>query len=296
MLHMNQDSDENTTEVALAGRLGAVSGSSERVVAEYLLGLGSRAAAMSAREVASATGTSDATVVRTARSLGFEGFRELKRFLAGQADEAPLNERLRATLSDTRDPDDELDAACDRQRVALEGMTRGIPKSQFHAANRIIAAAEHVWWSGIGPSAFLAEYAAFLFRRLGKSSGALTHSGFENADELLSIRQGDVVVVLAYGRLHRHVRVLLEWAAEEGVEVVLITDSLVVRSEWPIAVRLASGRGPAGMFSSHGTTILVIEALALAMAAAHPDRAQASVDRLNQLRSEIAGRPFEVSL
>jgi DNA-binding MurR/RpiR family transcriptional regulator len=293
---MNQDSDENTTEVALAGRLGAVSGTSERAVAEYLLGLGSRAAAMSAREVASATGTSDATVVRTARSLGFEGFRELKRFLAGQADEAPLNERLRATLSDTRDPDDELDAACDRQRVALEGMTRGIPKSQFHAANRIIAAAEHVWWSGIGPSAFLAEYAAFLFRRLGKSSGALTHSGFENADELLSIRQGDVVVVLAYGRLHRHVRVLLEWAAEEGVEVALITDSLVVRSEWPIAVRLASGRGPAGMFSSHGTTILVIEALALAMAAAHPDRAQASVDRLNQLRSEIAGRPFEVSL
>jgi DNA-binding MurR/RpiR family transcriptional regulator len=293
---MNQDSDENTTEVVLAGRLGAVSGTSERAVAEYLLGLGSRAAAMSAREVASATGTSDATVVRTARSLGFEGFRELKRFLAGQADEAPLNERLRATLSDTRDPDDELDAACDRQRVALEGMTRGIPKSQFHAANRIIAAAEHVWWSGIGPSAFLAEYAAFLFRRLGKSSGALTHSGFENADELLSIRQGDVVVVLAYGRLHRHVRVLLEWAAEEGVEVVLITDSLVVRSERPIAVRLASGRGPAGMFSSHGTTILVIEALALAMAAAHPDRAQASVDRLNQLRSEIAGRPFEVSL
>jgi DNA-binding MurR/RpiR family transcriptional regulator len=152
-----------------------------------------------------------------------------------------------------------------------------------------------VWWSGIGPSAFLAEYAAFLFRRLGKPSGALTHSGFENADELLSLRQGDVVVVLAYGRFHRHVRVLFDRAAEEGIEVVLITDSLAARDEWPVAVRLASGRGPSGMFSSHGTTILVIEALALAVAAAHPEVAQESVDRLNLLRSEIAGRPFEVS-
>jgi DNA-binding MurR/RpiR family transcriptional regulator len=293
---MDQNSGENTTEPVLAARLGGVSGSSERAVAEFLLDLGPRAAAMSAREVASATGTSDATVVRTARSLGFDGFRELKRFLASQTDEATLDERLRATLSDTRGPDDQLQAACDRQRVALEAMTRGIPTSQFHAANRIIATAERVWWSGIGPSAFLAEYAAFLFRRLGKSSGALTHSGFENADELLSIQQGDVVVVLAYGRLHRHVRVLFDRAAEEGIEVVLITDSLAVRSEWPVAVRLASGRGPTGMFSSHGTTILVIEALALAMAAAHPDRAQASVDRLNQLRGEIAGRPFEVGL
>jgi DNA-binding MurR/RpiR family transcriptional regulator len=292
---MDQSNGENTTPLPLAARLGAVSGISERAVAEYLIALGTRAAAMSAREVASATGTSDATVVRTARSLGFDGFRELKRFLAGQVDEAPLNERLRATLSGTPDPDDELQAASDRHRVALDALARGIPKSQFHAANRVIDAAERVWWSGIGPSAFLAEYAAFLFRRLGKPSGALTHSGFENADELLSIRQGHVVVVLAYGRLHRHVRVLFDRAAEEGIAVVLITDSLPVRDEWPIAARLASGRGPTGMFSSHGTTILVIEALALAVAAAHPEVAQESVDRLNQFRKDIAGRPFEVS-
>jgi DNA-binding MurR/RpiR family transcriptional regulator len=293
---MGQSYGDNTTERPLAARLGAVSGTRERAVAEYLLGLGTRAAAMSAREVASATGTSDATVVRTARSLGFEGFRELKRFMAtGQTDEAPLNERLRATLSGTPDPDDELYAACDRQRVALDTLAGRIPKSDFHAANRVIEAGARVWWSGIGPSAFLAEYGAFLFRRLGKPSGALTHSGFENADELLALRNGDVVVVLAYGRLHRHVRVLFDRAAEEGIEVVLITDSLAVRDEWPVAVSLASGRGPTGMFSSHGTTILVIEALALAVAAAHPELAQESVDRLNQLRSEIAGRPFEVS-
>jgi DNA-binding MurR/RpiR family transcriptional regulator len=251
---------------------------------------------MSAREVAADTDTSDATVVRTARSLGFDSFRDLKRFLAGNADEAPLNERLRVSLSGAPQPDDQLQAACDRQRVALDAMTRGIPRSEFHAANRAIDGAARVWWSGIGPSAFLAEYAAFLFRRLGKSSGSLTHSGFENADELLAIRRGDAVVVLAYGRLHRHVRVLFDRATAEGIDVILITDSLPLRNDWPVVARLVSGRGPAGMFSSHGTTILVIEALALAMAAEHPELAQQSVDRLNALRSDLAGRPFEVNL
>jgi DNA-binding MurR/RpiR family transcriptional regulator len=293
---MRQDTEDPTTPVPLATRLGGISGESERAVAEYLLALGPRAAAMSAREVAADTGTSDATVVRTARSLGFGSFRELRRYLAGDADEAPLNERLRASLRADPDPDGELQAACDRQRIALDAMASGIPRSEFHAANRVIDLADRVWWSGIGPSAFLAEYAAFTFRRLGKSSGALTHSGFENADELLSLRRGDTVVVLAYGRFHRHVRVLLDRATEEGIDVVLMTDSLPLRNEWPVSARLVSGRGPAGMFSSHGTTILVIEALALAMAAAHPDEAQQSVDRLNVLRSDIVGRPFEVSL
>ena len=65
-----------------------------------------------------------------------------------------------------------------------------------------------MWWSGVGPSAHLAGYAAFLFRRLGKDSGVLTHAGFDAADELLGLRAGHAVVILAYGRLHRHVRVL----------------------------------------------------------------------------------------
>jgi hypothetical protein len=48
------------------------------------------------------------------------------------------------------------------------------------------------------------------------------------------------------------------------------------------------------MFASHATTIVLIEALALSMAANDPDRAQASVDELNALRGAIAGRSLDV--
>ena len=48
-------------------------------MAEYLIRTGTKAALMTAREIATNVGTSDATVVRAARSLGFENLRDLRR-------------------------------------------------------------------------------------------------------------------------------------------------------------------------------------------------------------------------
>jgi len=291
---MVDNSEANTTAGTLAARSARLSSPVERAVAEFLLAAGSRAAAMSAREIAREIGTSDATVIRTARSLGFQGFRELKRFVAGQQDEVPIEERLRTSLDAVEDPGTELQANIERQRDALVSMAQNIPEAEFREATRVIERASCVWWSGVGPSAFLAGYAAFLFRRLGKDSGSLTHAGFDGADELLGLKSGHAVVVLAYGRVHRHVRVLLERAKEVGCEVVSVTDSVSLPAEEQIRARLLSGRGRQGMFASHATTMVLIEALALSMAASQPVSAQASVEELNALRREIAGRPLTV--
>ena len=122
----------------------------------------------------------------------------------------------------------------------------------------------------------------------------MTHAGFDGADELLSVKQGHAVVVFSYGRLHRHVRVLLERAEEIGSEVVFVTDSVTVPAEGRTPVRLLSGRGRQGMFASHATTVVLIEALALSMAASQPDESQGSLEQLNVLRGAIAGRPLAV--
>jgi DNA-binding MurR/RpiR family transcriptional regulator len=286
--------DQNTTVSTLAARSAHLHTPIERTVAEFLLATGPRAGAMSARELAQAIGTSDATVIRTARSLGFDGYRELRRFMANQTAEVPIEERLRQSLVAVEDPDAELGVSIERQRDALTAMAQRISESEFREANRIIERASCVWWSGVGPSAFLAGYAAFLFRRLGKDSGSLVHAGFDGADELLNLKRGHAVVVLAYGRLHRHVRVLLERAKEVGAQVVFVTDSVALPAEQEVAALLLSGRGAHEKVASHATTIVLIEALALSMAANQPGQAQTSVEQLNVLRHAIAGRPLDV--
>src|SRR5271155_108686 len=102
---MALDSEGNTTSSTLAGRSALLTSPIERTVADFLMATGPPAGAMSAREIAQAVGTSDATVIRTARSLGFEGFRDLRRFVASQSAEVTIEERLRRSLDAVEDPD-----------------------------------------------------------------------------------------------------------------------------------------------------------------------------------------------
>lgn len=290
---MRLGDDENTT-TAFADGISGLTSRAERAVADFLLAAGTRAAAMSAQEVAAGAGTSDATVVRAAKSLGFASFRELRRALAVPAPpEVALGDRLRATLAEASEPDDQLAAAIARQEAGLAGLgTRLGPV--FGSAVSLLARASHVWWSGTGPSGWLAGYGAFLCRRLGTASGALTHAGTDSADELLQLSSGDATVILAYGRLHPHARVTIERANAVGASVVLLTDDVPSPKGLDVGVTLAAGRGAAGRFASHGATIVVIEALVLGVAAAHPDRSTTSVETLNELRHAIAGRRLDV--
>jgi DNA-binding MurR/RpiR family transcriptional regulator len=244
-------------------------------------------------EIADAAGTSDATVVRTARSLGYPDLRALRHALATE-DATDLPTRLRATIADSPSAHDVLATAVERQVESLESLLRRVSPADFDAAAQILAGAAHIWWCGTGPSAHLASYAAFLCRRLGTASGALTHAGTDHADELLAVRPGHAVVVLAYGRLHPYVKVLLHRAAEIGAPVVLITDAVGPQLRAPVAVRLNAGRGSATRFATHGPTIVLLEALILATAAADPARADTAVNTLNSLRRALAGKPLDV--
>jgi DNA-binding MurR/RpiR family transcriptional regulator len=290
---MALEHDPDTTP-RLAARLDRITSPAERRVAEFLLEAGARAAPLSAQEIAAAVGTSDATVVRAAKSLGYPSLRDLRRSLTDEANDVDLAARLGATIGDSPSPHDVLATAADRQLTALHTLLRRVSAKDFDEAAAILANATRVWWCGTGPSAHLATYAAFLSRRLGKPSGSLTHAGTDHADELLALETNHAVVVLAYGRIHPYVHVLLQRAADLDAEVVLITDTLNPRSASPIAAQLNAGRGAPGLFATHGPTIVLLEALVLAIAASDPRRSEDALATLNELRRSIAGKRVDV--
>jgi DNA-binding MurR/RpiR family transcriptional regulator len=272
---------------------GAELAPAERRVAELLLDLGPEATLLSAAALAEQLGTSDATVVRTAKSLGYSGLAELRRALASYGDNPPLGERLRRTLEQT--PSGELLASAIRNHLsALETLNHNVSSQAFQDAVAILAGRDRVVWRGVGPSAHLAAYGQLITQRIGKPSSALVHTGTSFADELLALAPGDAIVVFAYGRLQSHVRVLLERAEALTVPVVLITDTLGSKLDDAVDVTLQCGRGTPGLFASHATTLVVIEALVLAIAATHQAESEASLTELNELRAALAGRRIDV--
>ena len=265
----------------------------ERRVAAQLLEIGPEATLLSAAALAELLGTSDATVVRTAKSLGYGGLAELRRALAAYGDNPPLGERLRRTLEQT--PADGLLSSAIRNHLsALETLARNVTPTAFHDAVAVLAGRERVVWRGVGPSAHLAAYGQLMAQRIGRPAAALVHTGTSFADELLTLTPDDAIVLFAYGRLQPHVRVLLERAESVAAPVVLVTDVLGRKLDASVAATLQCGRGAPGLFASHAPTLVVIESLVIALAATRQAESEASLAELNELRAALVGRRIDV--
>jgi DNA-binding MurR/RpiR family transcriptional regulator len=122
----------------------------------------------SASVLAKKTGTSDATVVRTAKALGFSGMDELRRTLA-----AELRENLTpaARLAGTLDEvGDDLQAAfnvtLNIHQKAIEDLRRDVSPEQFEMAVQLISNARRLVIFGIGPSSAMATYFEIQLGRL----------------------------------------------------------------------------------------------------------------------------------
>ncbi len=255
----------------------------QRLVAEYLMGSGRSALVDSASAIAARVGVSDATVVRTAQALGYPGLPELRRALVGLVEGPTLAERLHQTLA--RDHQDVLTHSADSLFTSVSTLLDDAARDRFQRAVVVLGGADRLLWSGIGPSAPLAEYAAFLARRLGRPSLALTRSGPGAADDLLEVSGSAAIVVLTYGRLHPHVDALLRRAEAQSAPVVLITDVLEPAIGGRVSATLVCGRGSPGLFASHAATMVLLEGLLLGLAHLDPTRAENSLAGLEELRA-----------
>lgn len=243
----------------------------------------------SAAQIAEQAGASDATVVRTARSLGFDSLAALREvLLADLTGTISPSGRLKRTLDETSsDAGRALDHVVDIHVEVLEALKRGDIAAGFTRAVALLGAARcrHVF--GIGPSGALAEYASLQFNRIGSPTRALSASGVALADQLLWLEEGDAVLMLAYAPLYREVTVVLDEARRKGVPTVLISDSLGPFVADKVAEVLAVPRGKAGHLAMHAGTMVLIEAMIVGLAAHHRDAALDRLDRLSSLRTEI---------
>ncbi|WP_102225414.1 MurR/RpiR family transcriptional regulator [Acidimangrovimonas sediminis] len=243
----------------------------------------------SAAQIAEAAGASDATVVRTARSLGYAGLSEMREDILAELTGAASPARL---LSRTLDAAGEgpaaiLDHVLSLHTAALGALTRPETAAAFARVLDLIAAAPMRYVFGIGPSGAIADYAALQFNRIGLRSHTLSSPGIALADRLAWLAPGDVVVMLAYAPIYREVEVVLDRASERGAKVVLISDSLGPQVGDRVVEMLAVPRGRSEHLSMHGATMVLIEALILGLAAQDRDRAIAGLDTVGRLRGRL---------
>jgi DNA-binding MurR/RpiR family transcriptional regulator len=192
-------------------------------------------------------------------------------------------------LGDTgADPKSAFDLTLATHQQALEKLRRDISPALFKAAVDRLATARRVMVFGIGPSAAIAEYFAFQLNRFGIAAGCLSETGQSLADGLHRLRRGDLLVLLAYTRPTPELNALLGRADELGMAKILLSDSLGAVLAGRIDLSLTVERGRADRISLHTTTLALIEALLVGLAAKRPDETLKSLKQLDDLRARLA--------
>jgi DNA-binding MurR/RpiR family transcriptional regulator len=242
--------------------------------------LASSAAALGAR-----IGTSDATVLRTIQTLGFAGLADLKAaILRSEPVSTPADDMRRTLINLEKATGQALEGILQAHADGLDVLRSKKCRAQIAAGVRVLDAASRIAVFGIGPSSALATYVSVLLARNGRRSRTINATGSMLADQLLDLGKGDVLLILAYGRLYREVKALFAEAKALRLPTVLVTEA----DDTPLAkladVCVAIPRGRPGQMALHGATLVGLEALVLSLAVAKPEAALSSLDNLNRLR------------
>ncbi|MBB3905527.1 SIS domain-containing protein [Methylobacterium brachythecii] len=259
-------------------------------VAIYLDQNRAMALANSALQIAAHLGTSDATVIRTVQALGFDGLPDLKQALAAGLDEqrSPATNMRRTLAEAGTDTSKAIAAVLNAHREGMEALQTEGGQAAILAAVTALHPVARIAVFGIGPSAHLAQYMAFQLTRSGRQALLLDATGWALADKLLGLRQGDAVVMLAYGKPYREAQAAMGEARRLGLPVVLVTDTESSAIARQATVVLLARRGRANQVALHATTLAALEAVILGLTAADSDNALQQLADLDRLRKLVS--------
>jgi DNA-binding MurR/RpiR family transcriptional regulator len=259
---------------------------SEQAVARFFADHRDEAIFMSAGEIGTTVGAGRATVVRAAQRLGYRGLPELKRELRESLrSRATPTQRLAHSLDDLKPGESVLDHVFSFQVSTLDEVRRSIDAEDFARAVALLVKAKRVVIYAPRPHDGLAAYFARLLRRFGRRVLFVPATG--DAEELLELDEGDVLVMVAYQLFHRRLRDVLDLATEAGAESILITDTLALKLKGRYTVALTARRGSVLEYPTVVVIVALFEALLIGVSARDRARAIASSERTTALRARL---------
>ena len=259
----------------------------QRVIAEYFLDHMQEIPFLSVPELAERTGASEATVVRFCQRIGYSGYSDLKMALVDLA-----REEMKATSTDfsmansAEVSKDFLAAMGKLEQHNIERTVENIDRRSFGQVAASIFKADHVYTFGLGISAYLADFAAYLFTEYGLRSSCLGTRYTSPREQLVVLRPSDLLIAFSLPPYSKQTLEVLEECADKGIPTVVITDKTT-------APGVAFSRD-ALVVSSHGMSFnnatssanVVLNALVLEIASRHRGETADAISRINRILRE----------
>lgn len=204
----------------------------QKSIAAFIIEQYERAAYLTAARIGEEAGVSESTVVRFAMELGFEGYPHFQKVLQEELKtRLTAAQRLKASSRLEASPDilgTVLQADIDKLRQTYEHIDR----DSFEQAVSLIMNARKIYILGVRSAAPLAAFLGFYFNLIFDNIRLVhTTSVSEMFEQILSVREGDVVIGISFPRYSRRTIKAMTFARDSGATVIAITD----KAETPIS-------------------------------------------------------------
>lgn len=259
-----------------------------REIAEFIMNNMETATFSSLGELSKKTGVSDATLIRFARELGFNGFQDMRETMVkhigriiypSHKTQSSPGQKKMPVLEKVRQMD--LDF--------IDRTMAGIDREWFESAIDVITAGRRIYTMGWGTSAFLAEFLSFQLDRLGYDTAALVRERRPLTERMLYLKNGDVLIAFDFQPYVHEVATAVEYVRAHVAGVTLITVTSDATAQivqfadysffcvfWAIV-----GRSEA-LMGSLSAPMCLINAICEAVIAKCPDKAKAALEKIEK--------------
>jgi DNA-binding MurR/RpiR family transcriptional regulator len=254
----------------------------QRKVADVLLQRIREVPFMSVIDLEDLSGTSKATVVRLAQSLGFSGYFELRDRIREGA-QSEISGAETAPLLSRESNEETLTAVALQDVKNINQTIAQIDRAVFVRVSGMFLKAAHVYTFGLGISSLLARVLSYSLNQVAVRSTAFTHEHETFFEQIHQVTTADVAVAFSFHPYSRETIDTAQALALKGVPVIAVTDRVtspvcfVSKAVLPIASQNL-------LFTNSITAVSVlINALTTEVALRSKDRATGNLRETEQL-------------
>ncbi len=254
----------------------------EKRIAESLLEAPSELAILTATEIATRAGTSNATVSRFFRRLGYDSFDEARQQARQiRAAGSPLFEGRRAP--DSQAVSDILQSEID----VLEGTLTRINPVTLRAIVQTIAEVPRIRTLGFRNSHFLAQYLTAQLSQMRRAVSPLLLPGQTRAEGIALLTERDLAIVIGLRRRPAGFNDMVAEIAGRGARILLIADQTVREAPAHATWTLTCQVDTAQYADAYSGALAVLRLLAVETRRALGSSGQSYLEEVEALRTRL---------
>jgi len=258
----------------------------ERKLADAVLARLGELASYSATELAAAASVSKATAARFFRRIGYQSFADARRRARAQAQQASPLYAL-ASNARGRGARDPLSRHLETDLRNLSETFRQVSKEALEQAVAQVARAARVHVVGLRNGHFVAAYAAYLLGQVREGVHSVPGAALTLAENLASLRAGDVLLVVDFRRRAALLRTIVDSARRAGAQLVFISSPgmpPLARPGDAVVHCLTEG---ASMFDSYVAAQSIVNCLCAAVGKALGRRSRERLEAIERLHESL---------